>query len=104
MAEHESHRISERVKATIAVQRARDDVFRCDRELMPRAVTNSATERKMVENRRVPTFVIFPSVNGSGISIAATEFGLHSHRACDTSKLPSLFSWMSKYRTPKIKK
>ena len=58
MAEHESHMISERVKATLAVRRARDDVFRCDRKLMPRAVTNEATERRMVENRRVPAFVI----------------------------------------------
>ena len=40
MAEHESHMISERVKATLALQRARDDVFHCDRKLMPRAVTN----------------------------------------------------------------
>jgi hypothetical protein len=104
MAKHESHMISERVKATLAVRRARDDVFRCDRKLMPRAVTNEATERRMVENRRVPAFVISPSVNGSGIPIAAAEFGLRSLKACDTSNLPSHLSLMSKYRTSKIGK
>ena len=40
MEDHESRMISERVKATLAVRRARDDVFHCDRKLMPRAVTN----------------------------------------------------------------
>ena len=37
MAEHESRLISERVKASVAIRRARGDVFRCTHQLTPEA-------------------------------------------------------------------
>lgn len=52
MAEHESRMISERVKATVAVRRARGDIFHCYRRLTPEQIRMGQVAAAEANRRR----------------------------------------------------